>query len=224
LRSQGCFRARPWRTSGMSGDDGVPEACPGTGSDQAGKASACAGCPNQVRFPLPVSLGAAAPLAEPRPAINELARNMLYKKTSWLSTSRFFPSCSRALVSFPRFSRALVLSSARARAPARSSLPPPSSLRSRTGPCPSPDLARCLLPSPREARSRMLLRPSPALQACSARGCSESGPRPGVLAPALAPPARVWLTCAARPRAPRPRPGRNCARRGRRRSRTRRWP
>jgi len=35
----------------MAGDDvpeDAPEACPGTGSDQAGKSDACAGCPNQV--------------------------------------------------------------------------------------------------------------------------------------------------------------------------------
>ncbi|KAH7712669.1 cytosolic Fe-S cluster assembly factor nubp1-B-like protein [Aphelenchoides avenae] len=27
--------------------DNAPEACPGTGSENAGKSSACAGCPNQ---------------------------------------------------------------------------------------------------------------------------------------------------------------------------------
>ena len=49
----------------MAGEGEVPEHCPGTTSEQAGKASACAGCPNQVpcvpgrsaaRCPLPATL------------------------------------------------------------------------------------------------------------------------------------------------------------------------
>ncbi|XP_066496531.1 cytosolic Fe-S cluster assembly factor NUBP1 [Tiliqua scincoides] len=46
-----------------------PPECPGTGSDQAGKAAACQGCPNQ-------GLCAAGRLAGPDPAIEEIKEKM----------------------------------------------------------------------------------------------------------------------------------------------------
>ena len=32
----------------MSEPENIPEHCPGVGTEQSGKADACAGCPNQV--------------------------------------------------------------------------------------------------------------------------------------------------------------------------------
>jgi Mrp family chromosome partitioning ATPase len=46
-----------------------PESCPGTGTEESGKADACAGCPNQA-------ICASAGPALPDPDIEQIARNL----------------------------------------------------------------------------------------------------------------------------------------------------
>merc|ERR1719338_84094 len=46
-----------------------PEACPGTGTEESGKAAACAGCPNQA-------ICASAGPAAPDPDVDLIARNL----------------------------------------------------------------------------------------------------------------------------------------------------
>jgi len=53
----------------MAGDEDVPEACPGTASEQAGKAAACAGCPNQ-------QLCASGEAAKPDPAVEIIGQRL----------------------------------------------------------------------------------------------------------------------------------------------------
>ncbi|XP_035229923.1 cytosolic Fe-S cluster assembly factor NUBP1 homolog isoform X2 [Stegodyphus dumicola] len=50
-------------------DDNIPQHCPGTGSENAGKAEACAGCPNQ-------NICASSKPAEPDPDTDIIRKNL----------------------------------------------------------------------------------------------------------------------------------------------------
>ena len=60
-----CYR----QTYTMAMDENVPEECPGVGTEQSGKASACDGCPNQ-------KICASAGPAPPDPDIDIIAERL----------------------------------------------------------------------------------------------------------------------------------------------------